>query len=880
MKIFISYSNLDSEIAIKLRDRFEGTGAFIIHFDKSAITVGDEWRHKIFREIERCDAFVLLWSKNATISSAVYEEIIEALNKKIRIITCKLDDSPLIPLLKEKQFFKLDNIDLQFVELLNQFDLPLTNIKTIHQPDLKSIIRTYKSVVSKSFNSLKILFENSQRTINDAYIQLSFAKGLDIYEDSRGLNTTNFFDRLKQKQARIIIAGHPGTGKTSTIQYLMYNWAISEDSNLFIHCNLSKFDPDFHSDLITYIRSQLSAIIDASIIALLDSLDIFTNYSCVLVLDGLDEIASSRFNHFTNALEVFQESYTKTRYLVTTRIDGFKGDREEMFLGWDMFTITPLDNKKKIEFIEIWFKDKDKVDELVSKISGPRLATLSKRSFLLALICLVFEEHGRLGKNRSELYRQATEYLEQSRSQSLPNKIIKSRRDLLKKMALLSIQLAIPNLSRKIILAICGDVISPEIDNEAILNSIINDSGLLQKQAEEYYFTHKSFQEYYSALALIDRNDGADLLLQHGQVQYWEETFKLYAGLIPNKINQEKFIEKLWSKNSSLALRSLSECSFLSSNFINKLLSNSPLENKISMITNLKKSLRLLDSLDSKRITIETLRPLFEVEKNSSVLYNAINVLKEFDPYDEGRILFNTFQNNSKVLLNELLNDSSFKFLFSNIEGGYFIMGDNSGVDQMEKPTRRVKVDSFRMTKYQITNLAYEYVMGEENSKREILVSESDSQPVININWFDAYIFSLKIGCCLPTEAQWEYAARAGSQTQWCFGDESETLSEYANYEDTETTGTREVGKGKPNAWGLFDIHGNVWEWCSDWLAPYSPKQINNPKGPISGTKKVRRGGGHAYHARGCRSAFRWGNDPSYSFKDIGIRIVQRDESN
>lgn len=201
-------------------------------------------------------------------------------------------------------------------------------------------------------------------------------------------------------------------------------------------------------------------------------------------------------------------------------------------------------------------------------------------------------------------------------------------------------------------------------------------------------------------------------------------------------------------------------------------------------------------------------------------------------------------------------------------------MGDDASQDKIERPAHKVMISEFRINKYQITNLAYEKVMG--TSKREEGVSELDDEPVININWYDAYIFSLKIGCRLPTEAEWEYAARAGTNSNWCFGDEVSELYKYANYEDSEFKRTWSVGTGNANAWGIHDVHGNVWEWCQDWLAPYSGGTIQvNPKGPASGTKRVRRGGGHAYHARGCRSAFRWGNDPLYSFKDIGFRVVQ-----
>ncbi|MCL5099078.1 MAG: formylglycine-generating enzyme family protein, partial [Candidatus Omnitrophica bacterium] len=130
----------------------------------------------------------------------------------------------------------------------------------------------------------------------------------------------------------------------------------------------------------------------------------------------------------------------------------------------------------------------------------------------------------------------------------------------------------------------------------------------------------------------------------------------------------------------------------------------------------------------------------------------------------------------------------------------------------------------------------------------------------------------------LPTEAEWEYATRAGTTTRFYYGDDPgyASLSLYAWYSEDSGSATHPVGTKLPNAWGLFDMHGNVWEWCSDWYSEYySPSSVTDPKGPATGTLRVVRGGGAlADFGSGCRSAVRDGTSPSSQLSDLGFRVV------
>lgn len=147
-----------------------------------------------------------------------------------------------------------------------------------------------------------------------------------------------------------------------------------------------------------------------------------------------------------------------------------------------------------------------------------------------------------------------------------------------------------------------------------------------------------------------------------------------------------------------------------------------------------------------------------------------------------------------------------------------------------------------------------------------------DDYPVVMETWYGANEYAKWIGGALPTEAQWEYACRAGSTTAYCFGDNSYSLGDYAWYSSNSDNKTHPVGQKKPNAWGLYDMHGNVWEWCSDWYGNYPSISVTDPTGASSGSYRVIRGG--SYHsASSCRSAYRNCDYPDINDNSCGFRV-------
>jgi formylglycine-generating enzyme required for sulfatase activity len=131
----------------------------------------------------------------------------------------------------------------------------------------------------------------------------------------------------------------------------------------------------------------------------------------------------------------------------------------------------------------------------------------------------------------------------------------------------------------------------------------------------------------------------------------------------------------------------------------------------------------------------------------------------------------------------------------------------------------------------------------------------------------------------LPTEAQWEYACRASSTTAYGFGDSPEQLKDYAWYSENSGGNTHEVGTKKANLWGLYDMYGNVWEWCSDWYGTYISGSLTDPIGVSNGSDRVDRGGGWVDYAKYCRSANRDDSTPTVRGSYLGLRLSLVDKS-
>jgi formylglycine-generating enzyme required for sulfatase activity len=216
------------------------------------------------------------------------------------------------------------------------------------------------------------------------------------------------------------------------------------------------------------------------------------------------------------------------------------------------------------------------------------------------------------------------------------------------------------------------------------------------------------------------------------------------------------------------------------------------------------------------------------------------------------------------------------------IPAGEFLMGSpdsENGRFPDEGPQHRVRITRpFYLGKYLVTQEQWQAVMGNNPSN-----FKGPENPVEMVSWDDCQQFLAKLNAktseqpgkfVLPTEAQWEYACRAGSKTRYCFGDDDSELGEYAWYHANSGGKTHPVGGKKSNAWGLYDMHGNVWEWCQDWYDEgyYAKSPTDDPAGSDGGANRVFRGGGWSDPAGDCRSAPRYRDGPGIRYGSLGFR--------
>ena len=221
------------------------------------------------------------------------------------------------------------------------------------------------------------------------------------------------------------------------------------------------------------------------------------------------------------------------------------------------------------------------------------------------------------------------------------------------------------------------------------------------------------------------------------------------------------------------------------------------------------------------------------------------------------------------------------------IPAGKFMMGSkknpvdpfsNIKVDQPymdELPQHEVTLTKpFYMGKYEVTQEQWFEIMG-ENPSRE----KGRMLPVTNVSWNECHFFIRKLnektngGYRLPTEGEWEFACRAGTTTAYSFGDK--ITPKDANYVGSEIGKPVAIGSYKPNSFGLYDIHGNVWEWCEDWYGDYPAGAVTDPKGPAKGEYRVLRGGSFLNYDSGARSSLRNFDSPSSRSFSFGFRLAR-----
>ncbi|NUO83913.1 SUMF1/EgtB/PvdO family nonheme iron enzyme, partial [candidate division KSB1 bacterium] len=531
----------------------------------------------------------------------------------------------------------------------------------------------------------------------------------------------------------------------------------------------------------------------------------------------------------------------------------------------------------------------------------PRIGDLAANPFLLSMICFTFEQGGdaALLERRSDLYEKCTQYLLQRAYDPESSASARSNYEntiaILKDVSLRFFLWKEDDFPVEHVNVMGRAALSAAILGrpEDFLNRLERETGLIQRAKEGFTFVHRSLWEYFTALALRDKtNDprpkssGTSFVIRHAANPDWEEVVRLYAGLLQNDEAVAALVNGLWNLNRPLALRVTTEVKTPAAELLKPLIEEEQgNQGKLLLIDGLEQSLHLISPTERPKLARETLDILLIKceERDCEVIYHAQELLEKLDmqPLQPGGLIYELFDlAHASERQQKFLADPANHFEWIEVKGGEFWMGDDEHRGD-EKPAHRVKVDSFRMAKHPVT------VRMLVDFKFASHYDEDENLPATGNTWYEAYYFALWIDGRLPTEAEWEYAARGGKKakrTQYYFDGAVEELPNHAWFGESGRELAHAVdeinprtGKENLNPLGLANILGNVWEWCADWYngSYYQNSPQSNPKGPTQGTRRMLRGGAWGGIAGYLRCAYRDRNYPAVRNAGVGFRCAQ-----
>ncbi|MGA1869624.1 MAG: SUMF1/EgtB/PvdO family nonheme iron enzyme [bacterium] len=706
-----------------------------------------------------------------------------------------------------------------------------------------------------------------------------------------------FMEAEKRSRRGIVILGDPGSGKTTHLKRVLL-WCFRGDRDkLGLPSNMIPvFLPlrelrDINQGLDVFIQRQL----DMPHLETPEGFGkrLLKRGNLLFLLDGLDEVAESgQRAEVSRWIESAMQVYDSCRFAVTCRFAGYTDEARlnENFLEMHM---RPMTAEQAEEFIHNWYRivetahsidrnqariiAKEKAHDLVERLSQPefrarRVFEMTRNPLLLTNLCLVHLDRGNLPHTRAALYDECTDVLLERWRGSVGIKTrvtALSGRRVLQPAALWLHQKDGRTRAKADELE---PVIAPAIKSSGwihgsareFLKAVRDESGLLTGWGQdEYGFMHLGFQEYLAAREIRSRAFTEPEVLRelasHFGESWWQEVALLMLALedpslfIPymrEVVKLPAFLE--YGEFMEMCLDDTAERS--PQPFI-ELIEKKPGEDN-ALWNRQFVALRIIDRMD--KAVVESLVP--------KLLNHPSEKIRKW------------IKEQTAVAPQDLIKAARSGYELVRIPGGRFMMGSNEY--NREKPIHEVTVPEFYMGRYPVTNEDYaRYMESNPNVKPPDYWDNrrfnQPRQPVVGVNWHDARAYAQWTGLRLPSEAEWEYACRAGTKTRYYTGDTEKDLAMAGWYSGNSDNKTHPVGEMEPNAFGLYDMHGNAWEWCEDtWHDKYkgAPKD-GSAWGDDKSPRRVLRGGSWFSSVGDCRAANRIGLDLSSRGQYIGFRL-------
>ena len=719
-------------------------------------------------------------------------------------------------------------------------------------------------------------------------------------EDSR-IPLTEAFVRASALGGRrgLVILGDPGSGKTTHLKRLLL-WLVREKPEsiglpqamvpVFLQLrNLRDLDGGLDAFLEAELASPHLSLAEGFGRRLLE------RGNLLFLLDGLDEVPGlSDRGRVARWIEQAMNAHPQSQFVVTCRYAGYTGPAQLDGRLLELH-LRPLTAEQATSFVRNWYRivetslatDKDQArvhaDErataLVARLAEPdfrarRVFELTRNPLLLTAICLVHRDRGVLPRRRGSLYDECINVLlerwRDAKQLAVTMDADAARRVLQPVASWLHgqeertratadelIPVIEPELAR---------VKAPVASARSFLETVRDESGLLTGwSGDQYGFMHLGFQEYLTARRIkdlaFDRPEVLEELARSFGSSWWREVSLLLLALEGPPIF-ERFMrlvtrEPGFAKDPELVEECLDDAVEVGMAPFVELLGEDPGVDPERWARQLA-ALRVLE-----RHAPEELGPLADGLRRHPLAdiaerFGAPAPAVEMRVADRGGY--------------ELVR----------IPGGRFLMGSpesEKGRFEREGPQHEVELDGFYLGRCPVTNEEYGRYLAENPGASEPAEwgnrkLNQPQQPVVGVSWEDAKAYCDWAGLVLPTEAQWEYACRGGTRSRYWSGDSEEDLSRVGWYEGNSGGRLHAVGEKPPNAFGLHDMHGNVWEWCQDWYGSYE-MPVRGDSGlreALGGSYRVSRGGSFAIHARHARSAYRSNDHPGDRWDDLGFR--------
>ena len=732
-----------------------------------------------------------------------------------------------------------------------------------------------------------------------------------------------FAESKQRKRRGLVILGDPGSGKTTHLKRLLLACLRDGPQTLGLEADTV---PVF---LPLRMLDDLNAGIDAFIEKTLEDPHFGTPQGfgkrlldrghLLLMFDGLDEVSEPKQRaRVSRWIEQAAKSRPSCTAVVTCRFAGYD---DQARLGSDFLELhlRPLTPEQAETFIRNWYRAvetglaidpaqgaiaaDERATGLVQRLLEPdfrsqRMAEMTRNPLLLANLCLVHRDRGTLPRNRHKLYDECIDVLLERwrEAKTLPLSITAE----LGRRALQPAALWLHGQEQRTRATVeeLAPVIEPVLqslrwqggDAAMFLHTVRDESGLLTGWGpDQYGFMHLGFQEYLAALEIRRRAFEGDkatvmqtLAAHYGQ-SWWQEVIllllaqgnpSLFVPFMQAALRQPGFanekellgfiMEEAAEVSAEPFVEFLQECT------------RNPLEktsNNVLVFMN--HFIKLLPSEDS--------RVLLKHWCDASLAS-----LREYGHADSNSLLEFFMKRDSGQRVNEA-EPSSFFTANGNVEllsipGGSFLMGSPDGMGkEREHPQHLVTIKPFWLGRYPITNAQYRsFLQANPNVKEPAYWANrrfnQDQQPVVGVTWEEALKFCNWVGGRLPSEAEWEYACRAGTATSFHWGDDVAQAAEYAWFgEDWQKGSTHAVGEKQPNPWGLQDMIGNVWEWVQDvWHEDYQGAPEDGSAWESGGDQgfRVVRGGSWNNDQDGSRCAVRGRDQPGSGRANCGFRVV------